>query len=118
MLPAANRLRTAADFRETTRRGTRATRGCAVAYVCLSPTDGPPRIGLIVGKAVGGSVSRHRAARRIRAAVAGQIAGLPVGALVVIRALPGADTDPGLAFDVTEAVQSAADKSRRAKATS
>lgn len=116
MLPAANRLRTAADFRETTRRGSRASRGCAVVYVCLSASDGPPRIGLIVGKAVGGSVNRHRAARRIRAAVAGQIAALPVGALVVIRALPGADTDPGLAFDVTDAVLTATDKSRRAMA--
>ncbi|MEI8084371.1 MAG: ribonuclease P protein component [Actinomycetes bacterium] len=118
MLPAANRLRTAADFRETTRRGSRATRGCAVVYVCLSPAVGPPRIGLIVGKAVGGSVHRHRAARRIRAAVAGQVADLPVGALVVIRALPGADTDPGLALDVTEAVLAATHKSRRAMGAS
>ena len=114
MLPAANRLRTAADFRETTRHGSRATRGCAVVYVSPLATSGPPRVGLIVGKTVGGSVQRHRAARRIRAAIAGEIAELAEGTLVVIRALPGADTDPSLSRDVCAAVAAAAEKAHRA----
>jgi len=104
MLPAANRLRTAADFRETTRRGARVTRGCVVVY--LNRHDGPlePRVGVIVSKAVGGSVQRHRAARRIRAAVRPLLIDVPLGAVVVVRALPGADTDPGLPHDVGSGV--------------
>ena len=100
MLPAANRLRTAADFRETTRRGVRVTRGSVVVY--LSRQDGPrePRVGVIVSKAVGGSVQRHRAARRIRAAVRPLLTEVPQGATVVVRALKGADTDRNLPRDV------------------
>jgi ribonuclease P protein component len=66
-----------------------------------------------VGKAVGGSVQRHRAARRIRAALAGEIPGLADGTLVVVRALPGADTDPGLSRDVAAAVAAATAKALR-----
>lgn len=51
---------------------------------------GGPRFGLIVSKAVGTAVVRHRVARRLRHICAGVVAGLPVEADVVIRALPGA----------------------------
>jgi ribonuclease P protein component len=65
---------------------------------------GPPRIGLVVSKAVGNSVIRHRAARRIRGAVTPLVATLPPGTLVVVRALPGADTDPALGTSVADGV--------------
>ena len=100
MLPAANRLRTAADFQDATRRGAKASRGSVVVY--LNRHTGPqvPRVGVIVSKSVGGSVQRHRAARRIRAAVRPLLASVPAGSTVVVRALPGADTSPTLASDL------------------
>lgn len=53
---------------------------------------GGPRFGLIVSKAVGNAVIRHRVARRLRHMCAQVIAELPAGTDVVIRALPGAAT--------------------------
>jgi ribonuclease P protein component len=53
----------------------------------LSP---PPRVGLAVNKAVGGSVARHRVARKIRHVVANHVEQLPDGCSIVVRALPAA----------------------------
>ncbi|GAA1074139.1 hypothetical protein GCM10009648_07710 [Tsukamurella spumae] len=46
-----------------------------------------PRVGLVVSKAVGDSVTRHAVARKLRAAAASVTADLDDGALVVVRAL-------------------------------
>jgi ribonuclease P protein component len=51
---------------------------------------GGPRFGLIVSKAVGTAVVRHRVARRLRHICADLIHELPVEVDIVIRALPGA----------------------------
>ena len=116
MLPAAHRLRTAADFQETTRRGAKASRGPVVAYVLAPGRDDtvlrgePARLGTVVSKKVGGSVTRHRAARRIRGAAAPLVGALPAGSRIVIRALPGADRDAKLALSVREAVSAAVDR--------
>jgi ribonuclease P protein component len=104
MLPAANRMRAAADFTHTTRRGAKVARGSVVVYVAAVEGAGPPRIGLVVNKAVGNSVIRHRAARRIRGAVTPLVRSLPSGTLIVVRALPGADTDPALAASIADGV--------------
>jgi ribonuclease P protein component len=104
MLPAANRMRTAADFTHTTRRGTKVTRGSVVVYVAVHEDCSPPRIGLIVSKAVGNSVVRHRVARRIRGALAPLLPQLSPGTRVVVRALPGAVADPALAEQVADGV--------------
>lgn len=53
---------------------------------------GGPRFGLIVSKAVGSAVIRHRVARRLRHMCAQVRADLPADADIVIRALPGAAT--------------------------
>jgi ribonuclease P protein component len=108
MLPAANRMRSAADFTDTTRHGRKVARGSVVAYVLNRGCDADPRVGLIVGKAVGGSVQRHRAARRLRAIMSEVVVDLPRGCSVVLRALPGADTDASLATDVHRCVAAAA----------
>ena len=50
--------------------------------------DTPPRVGLIVGRSVGGSVVRHRVARRLRAQLAAKVPTLPSGSGLVVRALP------------------------------
>jgi ribonuclease P protein component len=104
MLPAANRMRTAADFTHTTRRGTKVTRGAVVVYVAVHEDDSDPRVGLIVNKAVGNSVVRHRVSRRIRGAIAPLLPTLARGTCVVVRALPGAATDPALAHQVAAGV--------------
>ncbi len=51
-------------------------------------SDGAPRIGLVVSKAVGSAVQRHRVARRLRHAARTVLAELEPGERVVIRALP------------------------------
>jgi ribonuclease P protein component len=105
VLPAANRLRSSADFAAVTRLGERARKGSLVAYLRLpsdqSSDDVPVEqfsrptesaAGLIVGKAVGGSVIRHRVSRRLRAQLSCRISRLPAGSQLVIRALPQAAT--------------------------
>jgi ribonuclease P protein component len=52
--------------------------------------DGGPRAGLVVSKAVGGSVVRHRVSRRLRHLLAPRLRELPAGAMLVVRALPPA----------------------------
>jgi ribonuclease P protein component len=48
--------------------------------------------GLIIGKNVGGSVTRHRIARQIRHTLREIYPQLPIGALLVIRALNNAQS--------------------------
>ena len=50
------------------------------------------RVGLIVSKAVGSAVVRHRVSRRLRAVMAPLVPLLPSGVAVVLRALPAAAT--------------------------
>jgi len=47
-------------------------------------------VGFVVGKTVGGSVVRHRVARRLRAQMSHRLAALPSGSATVVRALPAA----------------------------
>jgi ribonuclease P protein component len=51
-----------------------------------------PRAGFVVGKAVGGSVVRHRVTRRLRAVVRDELDRLPATADLVVRARPEAAT--------------------------
>jgi len=58
-----------------------------------------PRIGFVVSGALGNAVTRNRVKRRLRHLAAAHVADAPVGidsfALdIVVRALPGAATDP------------------------
>ena len=57
-----------------------------------SPDAGPvgARAGLVVGRAVGNSVVRHRVTRRLRAVVRGELHRLPPTADLVVRARPEA----------------------------
>lgn len=50
----------------------------------------PTRVGLVVGRSVGGAVVRNRVSRRLRAHLAARLQSIPCGADVVIRALPSA----------------------------
>ncbi len=53
---------------------------------------GPATVGLVVSKAVGGSVVRTRVKRRLRHLCAARLGAWPGGTEVVLRALPPAAT--------------------------
>lgn len=94
MLAKENRLRRSADFATTVRQGAKASSGRVVVYAKkqehYAPSS-PPRIGLIVSKAVGNSVVRHQLSRRLRHTCRRLLPGIPGGVDVVVRALPGCD---------------------------
>jgi len=121
VLPEPYRLHHRADFSRTVRRGQRIGRRDLVVHAFVHSYDwartdatgdeladaaisrdpvtagslvrvGGPRFGLIVSKAVGSAVVRHRVARRLRHMCATIVDELPADADVVIRALPGAAT--------------------------
>lgn len=100
MLPARYRMRSSAEFSATTRRGRRARVGDLVLYLGQAEARAPDttKIGLIVGRTVGGSVVRHQVSRRLRAQLAGLLDRLPVGSRLVVRALPGAATAASSTF--------------------
>jgi ribonuclease P protein component len=92
VLSPAHRLRTKADFACALRTGRRVPGRLVVLHLALTGADQPPRAGLAVGRSVGGSVIRHRVARRLRHLLRDQIRRLPDGSLLVVRALPPAAT--------------------------
>lgn len=96
MLPKDARLTLSSDFARTTKSGSRATTDHFVGYLYIQPTQNlaaenpasvSPKAGLIISKAVGGSVQRHRLARKLRHAIAPHLSMLPTNSLLVIRAL-------------------------------
>lgn len=93
MLAQKNRLRKASEFALAVK-GKRVSGENFLFYVS-SPLSGdqsgtPVKVGLIVGKNVGGSVIRHRVSRQIRHAIAPHLSKFPNGSLLLFRALPGA----------------------------
>lgn len=98
MLPEPYRLRRRTDFSDTVRRGRRQGRRDLVVHALERDRSefvvsvGGPRFGLVVSKAVGPAVIRHRVARRLRHICAGLVDLLPSNTDVVLRALPGAAT--------------------------
>ena len=67
----------------------------------------PARVGFVVSKAVGGSVVRHRVARRLRHVLRERLDSLPAGTRLVVRALPRSATADSarLASDVDRALR-------------
>lgn len=93
MLAQENRLRKASEFALASK-GVRISGENFLLYVA-TPRDGeqagaPVKVGLIVGKNVGGSVIRHRVSRQIRHAIAPHLEQFPSGTLLLFRAHPGA----------------------------
>lgn len=89
MLAQSARLTASSDFARATKSGLRVTSQHFVGYLYISPVTNhdSAKCGLIINKTVGGSVKRHRLARKIRHAVAPMMTNLPTGSLLVIRAL-------------------------------
>jgi ribonuclease P protein component len=99
VLPSENRLKRREDFATAVRRGRRAGRRHLVVHLSSGadpPAAGgsplPARAGFVVSKAVGNAVVRNRVRRRLRHLVRERMSVLPAGSLVVVRALPGADS--------------------------
>lgn len=103
MLPPAHRLRSSKEFGAVVRSGRRASRPLLTVHLVRAQradqAEGAPipaRAGLVVSKAVGGSVVRHRTARRLRHLLAphlvGPTADVPAGTGLVVRAAPAAGT--------------------------
>jgi ribonuclease P protein component len=90
VLPARSRLTRRDEFTSVVRRGRRSGRSRLVVHLYQSQDAAGPRAGLVVSKAVGGSVVRHRVSRRLRHLVATRLDALPADARLVVRALPPA----------------------------
>jgi ribonuclease P protein component len=125
VLAAAERIRRSDEFAATIKAGRRAARGALVVHVSLDPTENadnpvrdgdlPSRAGFVVSKAVGGAVVRNKVRRRLRHLVRVELAALPRGTHLVVRALPSA-AERGyadLAADLSQAI-AAARRPRRA----
>ncbi len=101
MLSAAHRLRSSVAFTEVVRRGGRAARPTLTVHLLLRPDPDvslPPQAGLVISKAVGGSVVRHAVARKLRHLLRDRLPGLADGTLLVVRAAPAAATAPSAAL--------------------
>jgi ribonuclease P protein component len=113
VLPASARMTRSRDFDVTVRRGRRARGGRVVAHLSQDTAhsdaqdDSQVRVGFIVSKAVGNSVTRHRVARQLRHILAGHLDQLAPGSRLVIRALPGCaeSTSEAIDRDVTRALR-------------
>ena len=101
MLARSNRLTSGRTFVATIRRGRRAGRSTVVVHLAVpaDPASAPvtcgtgpegPRVGLVVGKAVGNAVTRNQVKRRLRHVARGRVDALPGGSVLVVRALPPA----------------------------
>jgi ribonuclease P protein component len=90
VLPARNRMRRSTEFDATVKYGVRAVQSDVIVHVrrANDGEGGGPRVGLIIGKAVGPAVERHRVARRLRHVARTLLGDLDQSDLVVIRALP------------------------------
>ncbi|MBI8999814.1 ribonuclease P protein component [Corynebacterium sp. CCM 9185] len=96
MLPKEHRLSTPSDFSRTIRGGRRASSRTVVVHLRHTQAEpgearcGGPRFGLIVSKAVGNAVVRHRTSRRLRHVCGALAQELGDDCDIVIRALPRA----------------------------
>jgi ribonuclease P protein component len=82
----------ATDFSTVVRSGSRARHGSLVVHQRrgIRQPASDPLVGLIVSRAVGGSVVRHRVSRRLRAQLTERAHLLPPASGTVVRALPAA----------------------------
>lgn len=105
MLPAPARMRRRQDFELAIRRGKRAGGALLTVHVLIPDaprrTGGPhlpvavgdaapAKVGFVIGRAVGGAVTRNRVRRRLRDVARMRVGRLPAGSLLVIRANPRA----------------------------
>jgi ribonuclease P protein component len=109
MLDRAHRLTNGRGFATTIRQGRRAGRSTVVVHLAEAAGDHhpDPRVGLVVGKAVGNAVTRNQVKRRLRHLARERLDSLPAGSVLVLRALPPAAgaSSATLGRDVDEALR-------------
>ena len=117
MLPADARLTSSSDFARATKSGIRVTTEHFVGYLYISPVtnNASSKCGLIINKTVGGSVKRHRLARKVRHAVSPHIVELPLGTLFVVRALKQSD-DKNVTAEISTLIQKLIERSKKIEA--
>ncbi|PAY23915.1 ribonuclease P protein component [Dietzia natronolimnaea] len=120
MLPRTHRLHRSADFATVVRKGARKGRRTMVVHAHVDSSDvrvGGPRFGLVVSKAVGDSVTRHRVSRRLRHIASEVLPGLESDLLVVVRANPAAvsASHADLLHDMRTGLTSAVSRAREAR---
>ena len=103
MLAKSARLTESADFARATKSGLRFSTQNFVGYLYPTNLDQPARAGFIISKNVGGSVTRHRIARKARHTLRDIYQQLPTGGLLVIRALNSAN-DADVSQEITNIV--------------
>ena len=86
MLPKPNRLRAGSDFNLITKTGARFSSPNLVLYANLAKTE-QPKVGFIVNRSVGGSVTRHLVTRKLRHNFASHLSKLPNNLMLVVRVL-------------------------------
>ncbi|WP_368497893.1 ribonuclease P protein component [Herbiconiux sp. A18JL235] len=94
MLASANRITHGSDYRSTVRRGSKHVGPNTVTYIRASDSSSDARFGFIVAKTVGVAVVRNRVRRRMKAACYELLPHVRPGVDVVVRALPGAASQP------------------------
>ena len=117
MLPRSHRLHRSADFATVVRQGARKGRRTMVVHAHVDSSDvrvGGPRFGLVVSKAVGDSVTRHRVSRRLRHIAGELLADVDQDLMVVIRANPASASacHEDLVRDLRTGLESAAVRAR------
>ena len=117
MLPKKARLTTSEDFTKATKSGLRLTSSNLVGYLYIAPVANPSvnielpaKCGLIINKAVGGSVTRHRIARQLRHDIAPIVDTLPSNSLFVVRVLKSA---PGYTSELSQLVSGLLSRSQK-----
>jgi len=87
VLPPQHRINHSDDFRRLFRRGKK--HSTPLGLIATAPTEGVPRLGVVVSKAVGGAVVRNLVKRRVRSAFKILLPDMaPLD--VVVKASPGA----------------------------
>jgi ribonuclease P protein component len=94
VLTRENRLTSSLVFSETVREGRRAGTRTLVVHLVEGRGAASPKVGLVVGRAVGGAVTRNLVKRRLRHLAHRRLDSLPASAVLVIRALPAAGRAP------------------------
>jgi ribonuclease P protein component len=99
MLARAQRMTSSQEFGAVIRRGRRAGSTTLVVHVLAGEEPAAsPRVGLVVGRAVGNAVQRNQVKRRLRHLLRERLPGLPGGTQLVVRALAPAGSSPSAAL--------------------